>query len=168
MTEPNSALSMGCVPTSGVLLGLDYGTKRLGAAVSTSEQTMSLPLETYERRSEQLDADWLKRVVREYRVVGLVIGLPVHMSGQEGEKAQLARAFGEWANTVTGLPIAYGDERYSSAAADHFLAETTHKKKGKTQRRDQLAAHVILSSFIESADRTARPAVFQTRMAANE
>lgn len=165
MTELPSSPSMGSVPTSGVLLGLDFGTKRLGAAVSTSEQTMSLPLETYERRSDLLDTEWLKRIVREYRVVGLVIGLPVHMSGQEGEKARMARAFGEWANAVTGLPVAYGDERYSSAAADHFLAETPYKKKGKTQRRDQLAAHVILSSFMESADRTAPPAVFQPLVA---
>ncbi len=166
MTE--SAPLMGSVPTSGVLLGLDYGTKRLGVAVSTFEQTMSLPLETYERRSEQLDAEWLKRLAKGNRAAGLVVGLPVHMSGQEGEKAQMARAFGEWAAAMTGLPVAYCDERYSSSAADHFLSETTHKKKGKTQRRDQLAAHVILSSFLESPNRAARPAEFPTLMPSNE
>ncbi len=160
--SPSTSMTIGTVPSTGVLLGLDYGTRRIGVAVTTSEQRMSLPLETYIRRSESLDRDWLKKVARDYRAVALVIGLPVHMSGQEGEKAQMARAFGGWAAEHTGLPVAFWDERYSSAAADYFLAETSHSRKNKISRRDQLAAHVILSSYIEAPDRSAKPAEFQT------
>lgn len=166
MSEPQSppspSMTIGTIPATGVLLGLDYGTRRIGVAVTTTEQRMSLPLETYIRRSEPLDREWMKKIARDYRAVALVIGLPVHMSGQEGEKAQMARAFGGWAAQQTGLPVAFWDERYSSSAADYFLAETNHSRKNKISRRDQLAAHVILSSYIEAPDRTAKPAEFQT------
>lgn len=157
---PDAEASTNPVPNVGVLLGLDYGTRRIGVAMSTTEQRMSLPLETYERRTDALDREWLRKLARGYRAVGLVVGLPVHMSGQEGEKAREARAFGAWAAETTGLPVAYWDERYSSSAADHFLMETNYSRKNKTQRRDQLAAHVILTSFLDAADRSAAPSEF--------
>src|SRR5262249_2159532 len=88
-------------PAHGRLLGLDYGTKRLGLALSNAEQTIATPLETWLRRDQRQDEKYLQQKVQEYGVVGLVVGLPVHMSGDEGEKAREARVFGEWAATVT-------------------------------------------------------------------
>src|SRR5258708_27094290 len=94
------------IPVQGRLLGLDYGTKRLGLALSNPEQTIATPLETYLRRDEVQDARHLVERAQEYRAVGLVVGLPVHMSGDEGDKAREARAFGQWAGQVTKLPVA--------------------------------------------------------------
>lgn len=145
------------VPTQGPLLCLDYGTVRLGTAISSPEQTMSLPLENYTRRTKELDAVWLKQLVRGYAVVGLVVGLPVHMSGDEGGGAHQSRLFGQWAAEVTGLPVVWWDERYSSAVADMYLDQRGGTKKKRQKKRDCLAAQVILQAFLESEDRSRPP-----------
>jgi putative Holliday junction resolvase len=143
------------LPTSGALFGLDYGTKRIGVAISTADQSIACPLENYDRRNERLDAEWLAQLARGYQVVGLVVGLPVHMSGDEGGKAKEAREFGDWAGAVTGLPIKFWDERYSSSIADMYL--NNYSKKKKKALRDQVAAQVFLRRFLESDDRNMKP-----------
>ncbi|MEZ6145844.1 MAG: Holliday junction resolvase RuvX [Planctomycetaceae bacterium] len=79
---------MGAIlPKEGRLLGLDYGTKRLGVAVCDDLQIIASPLENYSRYSIEADELFLKQTVKEYRIIGIVVGLPVHMSGDEGGKA---------------------------------------------------------------------------------
>ena len=148
------------VPDEGALLGIDFGTKRIGVAISNPEQTMACPLENYTLQSPELDAEWLRQLARGYGARGLVIGLPVHMSGDEGGKAKEARAFGEWAAKATSLPVTWWDERYSSAVADMHLDQAGHSKKRRKSRRDQLAAQVILQSFLDADDRNAGPVSF--------
>lgn len=148
------------VPDFGVLLGIDYGTKRIGVAMSNEEQTMALPLENYSRSTPALDADWLCQVASGYGARGIVVGLPVHMSGDEGAKAQEAREFGRWVAEVTSLPVVWWDERFSSAAADVMLNQAETSTRRRTGRRDQLAAQVILESFLDASDRTAAPQDF--------
>ncbi len=144
-------------PTRGRLLGLDYGTKRLGVAVSDDEQHIAGPLETIERRGEQEDTRRLAALVADYQIQGIVVGLPVHMSGQEGGKAREARMFGEWVERVTKLPIIYWDERYSSAMAEsHLMAAELSSKKRKA-RLDKVAAQIFLQSFLDAKDRHLPP-----------
>ena len=158
MTTPDEPTAPpASVPTRGELLGLDYGTRRIGVAISNPEQTMALPLETYDRRTDKLDREWLSSLARGYRAAGLVVGLPVHMSGDEGQKAKEARAFGNWAAEVTQLPVAFWDERYSSAMADAYLTQTSFSAKNKKSRRDRIAAKLVLQNFLDSADRTLKP-----------
>ena len=145
------------VPASGRLLGLDYGTKRVGLALSNIDQTIATPLETYLRRDEQQDARYLQKQVREYGVAGLVVGLPVHMSGDEGEKAREARAFGEWAAAVTKLPVCYTDERYTTALADEHLRDARVSPQKRKLLRDKLAAQILLQTFLESSRRGDAP-----------
>lgn len=145
------------VPTRGTLLGLDYGTKRIGVAVSTPEQSIASPLENYTRRNEPEDAAFLKKLATEYQAVGLVVGLPVHMSGDEGAKAREARVFGEWAARVCGLPVVFWDERYSSAMAQLYLQQAEVSRKKQKQRLDKVAAQVMLQAFLDSDDRAAAP-----------
>jgi len=140
----------GAVPSVGRLLGLDYGTHRLGAAISTYEQNLASPLENYTLRSDRLDADWLAQLASDYRAVGLVVGLPLHMrSGEEGQKAGEARAFGEWAASVTGLPVTYHDERLTSASAELLLMDAGFTKKQIKARIDKLAAQIMLQAFLD-------------------
>lgn len=148
------------LPFNGALFGIDFGTKRIGVAISNPEQTMSMPLENYTLQKPELDAAWLRQLARGYGVRGLVIGLPVHMSGDEGAKAKQAREFGKWAAEVTGLPVAWWDERYSSSVADMRLDQSGASRKQRRGRRDQLAAQVILQSFLDADDRTAAPSSF--------
>ena len=147
----------GQFPREGRLLGLDYGTRRVGIAISTPDQTISSPLENYARCSERLDAEHLKRLSDEYRAAGLVVGLPVHMSGEEGRKAAEARRFGEWAAKVTGLPVRFWDERYTSARAEEYLLAADMSRKKRKARLDMLAAQILLQSFLDAKDREQRP-----------
>src|SRR5262245_47297383 len=95
--KPKAPDSSAKFPSHGRLLGIDFGTKRVGLALSNPDQTLATPLETVNRRDEPQDARHLQQKVREYSVVGLVVGLPVHMSGDEGALAREARAYGQWA-----------------------------------------------------------------------
>lgn len=149
------------IPARGRLLGLDYGTKRVGLALSNAEQTIATPLETHLRRDEAQDARYFAKQVREYDVVGLVVGLPVHMSGDEGEKAREARVFGEWVSAVTRLPVCYADERYTSAMADEHLRTAHLTPKKRQMLRDMLAAQILLQGFLDSTRRGERPGALQ-------
>lgn len=139
-------------PTYGVLLGLDYGTRRIGIAVSTREQTISSPLWNYTRSVPEVDAHELKALADEYRAVGLVVGLPMHMSGDEGEKAKEAREFGSWAHEVTGLPVCFWDERHTTTMADDYLRQASLSRKKRKARLDKLAAQIILQGFLERGE----------------
>lgn len=147
-------------PTEGRLLGLDYGTKRIGIAISTFEQNIASPLENYTRQSEQQDQNVLLKIIKEYQCKGLVVGLPVHMSGDEGQKAKEARQFGNWISQFAQIPIRFWDERYSSATAEEFLVNLNMSRNKRKAYLDKLAAQVILQSFLDSPDRNQIPGSF--------
>jgi putative Holliday junction resolvase len=132
------------------LLGVDYGDVRVGLAVSDPDRKIAFPLTTYERRGRDRDAEYFRALVREEQVGALVVGLPVHLSGREGEKAAAARAFGAWLGEVTGLPVAYWDERFTTVEAEAALwaAGLTHKKR--KARRDRVAAQILLQAYLDA------------------
>jgi putative Holliday junction resolvase len=137
------------VSERGRLLGVDYGSVRVGLAVCDADRIIASPLEVRERKGDAADAAYFKQVVAREQIGGLVVGLPVHTDGREGVKAVEARAFGTWLAEVTGLPVVYADERFSTAFAESALwaAGLTHKKR--KQRRDAVAAQVMLQGYIE-------------------
>jgi len=149
-SEPSPADGTEEFPTSGRLLGLDFGTRRIGAAISTSSRTIASPLENYNRINRELDALWLREIVGENQAVGLVVGLPVHMSGDEGGMAGEARAFGEWAGQVTGLPVTYWDERFTTAAAELALLSAGLPERKQKGRVDMLAAQIMLQAYLDA------------------
>lgn len=157
MSASSDPAPLGDVPRQGRLLGIDYGTKRVGLALSNAEQTIATPLETYLRRDERQDARHLNQRVQEYGVVGLVVGLPVHMSGDEGEKAREARAFGQWVSAATRRPVCFSDERYTTAMADEHLRAASLSPKKRKSIRDMLAAQILLQGYLESARRGEPP-----------
>ncbi|MFO1019987.1 MAG: Holliday junction resolvase RuvX [Planctomycetales bacterium] len=144
-------------PLQGTLLGIDYGVKRLGFAVCNSDQTIASPVENYTRSSKVADAQALKRVVADYRVVGLIVGLPVHMSGAEGGTAFVARTFGTWAAEVTGLPLRFADERFTSQVAEGRLFAANLSDKKRKARLDMLAAQAILQGYLDGPRTDAPP-----------
>lgn len=145
------------LPTDGCLLGVDYGTRRIGFAMCDDRQVFSTPLETYSRTVESLDAKNLKQLCEDYRIKGIVVGLALHISGDESRISAEAREYGKWVRQVTGLPVVFWDERFSSAAADVKLLAAGLSDTRKDHRRDMLAAQTILQSFIEAEDRSAMP-----------
>ncbi|APZ96887.1 Holliday junction resolvase RuvX [Fuerstiella marisgermanici] len=138
------------LPARGRLLGIDYGTKRVGVAVSDVFQEISSPLYNYERRGQLNDEAFFLKVVEEYETIGFVIGLPVHMSGDESQKSKEARRYAKWLTKLTGLPHAFQDERYSSVQAEAKMFDAQLSKKQRHARIDKLAAQILLQAFIEA------------------
>ena len=145
------------VAPQGRLLGLDYGQRRVGLAVSDFEQHIASPLKTLARGGAESDLRTLNRIIGDHSIVGLIVGLPVHMSGDEGASATAARQFGEWVGQATHLPICFWDERFSSARADSLLQSQSLSREQRKKRRDAVAAMVILQSFLDCDDRTQAP-----------
>ena len=146
------------LPHFGRLLAIDFGTRRLGLALSTPEQNLSTPLEVWTRRDAAVDAQRLRQVIDEYHVRGIVVGLPLHTGGEEGLSARRAREFGQWVRRTLALPVAFWDERCSSAAAEDWMLEAGLTRDQRRSRRDMLAAHVILQSYLEHRRATHQPA----------
>jgi putative Holliday junction resolvase len=132
----------------GRLLGVDFGVRRVGLAVCDRDRIVASPLTTYERVTPAADAAFFKKVADDEGAVGIVVGLPVHTSGDEGVKAQEARAYGAWLADVTGLPVRFWDERFSTAQAESALwqAGLTHRRR--KDRRDRVAAQMILQAYL--------------------
>jgi len=137
------------LPESGVLLGIDYGTKRVGVAVSDRDQKFSSPVHNYQRQGLQADERFIRKIVAEYCPVGMVIGLPIHLSGDESEKSREARKFAVWLSSVTALPFSFQDERFSSFQAERLLTDAAMTKKQRKERMDKLAAQILLQNFLE-------------------
>jgi putative Holliday junction resolvase len=138
------------LPTVGRLAGIDFGTVRVGVAITDPDQRLASPLENYTRRGAAADAQWLRDMVSQERLVGFVVGLPVHLSGDESAKSREARQFGQWIKDLTSLPVAYFDERFTSAQAESLLLGAELTKKRRKQRLDMLAAHILLAAYLES------------------
>ena len=132
------------------IAAIDYGTVRLGIAISNPQQTIACPLENYTRCGREQDALRLKRLVAEESVALFVVGLPVHLSGQESQKSREARQFGQWLQQVTGVQVEFFDERFTTSQAHEILAEAQMKGKRRKERVDMLAAQIILSAYLES------------------
>ncbi len=143
-------------PERGCLLGLDYGSKRVGVAVSDTGQTIATPLKVLQH--DAAIARHLKSIAVEYQVVGLVVGLPVHMSGDEGEKAELAREFGDRMAAALACPVVYHDERFTSKQADSAMAAAGLSRDKRKARIDMVAAQLMLQAFLDSARSGEAPA----------
>jgi len=141
----------GHFPRTGRIAGIDYGTVRIGVAVTDPEQRLASPLENYARRDTAGDAAWIKQLAAEERLVGLVVGLPVHTDGRESQKSIEARQFGQWLAEQTKLPVRFFDERYTSSQAQALLQEAGLTSKRRKERLDKLAAQVMLTAYLESS-----------------
>lgn len=162
-TTPKTSSSLSPTPTVpeyGALLGLDYGTKRLGVAVCNSDQTVAVPVETWNISTTEKNLKHLRELIEDYRAVGFVIGLPVRLDGIEGDQALAVKRFGKWVSEQTQRPVAYWDERHSSNEAELLLwAQGISPAQGK-DKLDRLAAQIILQSFLDAPDRTLAPQPF--------
>ena len=135
------------------IAGIDFGTVRIGIATADLAVGIAGPYETYTRRSERLDAEYFRRLATEERIGRFVVGLPVHLSGGESQKSGEARAFGEWLGKLTGVPVEFFDERYTSAEAESLLLDAGLTKKRRKERLDQLAAQIMLTAYLEAGAR---------------
>ncbi len=132
------------------ILGLDFGTRRIGGAVSDPGRTIAFPLELHERRGPDGDARHYRELVREKDIERIVVGLPLHTSGREGQLASAARSFGEWLASITDRPVFYFDERYTTIEAEHRLKDAGLTRQKRNALRDKLAAQIMLQSYLDA------------------
>lgn len=135
---------------SSRVLGVDFGAKRIGLAVSDADRRVASPLALYERRSPQQDARNFRRLIEDEGVAAIVLGLPVHVSGAEGQKAREARAFGKWLRAATGLPVVFWDERFTTVEAERLLQDAGLTSQRRRARRDKVAAQLLLQSYLDA------------------
>ncbi|HEX5470495.1 MAG TPA: Holliday junction resolvase RuvX [Lacipirellulaceae bacterium] len=135
------------------IAGIDFGTVRIGVALADSDVAIAGPYENYTRRTLALDAEHFASLAEEERIGRFVVGLPVHLHGGESEKSNEARAFGKWLQEATGVPVEFFDERFTTAEADEILGSAKLTKKQRQARRDQLAAQIMLTAYLESGGR---------------
>jgi putative holliday junction resolvase len=131
------------------LLGLDVGTKTIGLALSDVERCVASPLETIRRTKFSADVRRLLEIAEEQGVGGLVVGLPVNMDGSEGPRAQSVRAFVRNLLALTAMPVAFWDERLSTAAAERALLEADLSRKRRAVLIDKTAAALILQGALD-------------------
>ena len=136
------------------MLGLDYGTKTVGAAVSDPLMFTAQGLEIIRRKEENKLRQTLARIeeiISEYQVTEIVLGYPKNMNNTVGERAEKSLEFKEMLERRTGLPVIMWDERLTTMAADRTLEETGVHKEDRKQYLDQVAAVFILQGYLDAA-----------------
>jgi len=133
------------------ILGLDLGTKTIGLALSDVTYIVASPLVTIARKKFSQDAATLEAIMDKHNVGALVLGLPVEMDGTEGPRAQSTRSFVSEILKRRDLPIAFWDERLSTAAVQRMLTdEADMSRKRRAEVVDKAAAAYILQGFLEA------------------
>jgi putative Holliday junction resolvase len=131
------------------LLGLDVGTKTVGMALSDVTRTVATPYETLRRTKFTADAKRIAEIVEKEGVGGLVIGLPLNLDGSEGPRAQSTRAFARNLAAHVPIPMAFWDERLSTAAVERHLIEADASRKRRAEVIDRMAAAYILQGALD-------------------
>ena len=146
------------VPSGRRLLGLDVGTKTIGLALSDTRLVIASPLETIRRRRFRDDMAVLFALVEKHDIGGLVIGLPLALSGGDSPRTQSVRQFARNLLALRDLPVAFWDERLSTAAVTREMIAHDMTRKRRAEIVDRVAAAYILQGCLDAIGRTPDPA----------
>ena len=139
------------------VLAVDLGSRRIGVALSDPTGTVAAPLETIAHRERRKDIAAVAALARAHGVARIVLGWPRNMDGTSGPAARRAEAFAEALRRVAGVPVDLWDERLSTVAADRALRDADVKRERRRALRDQIAAALILQSYLDAGSRTTSP-----------
>jgi putative holliday junction resolvase len=131
-------------------LSLDIGEKRIGFAISDSNQSIAQPLKLYKRGSLAQDIDEVKKLVSEYGVSRIVCGLPKNLDGSIGKKARTIMEFARKLEEKTNVPVDLWDERFSTDEAHRIFDMHEYKQKKRKPYIDMMAAQLILQGFLDA------------------
>ncbi len=132
-------------------MGVDWGEKRIGLAISDPTQTLAQPLATLIRRSgKRFPMRRLRAYLDELHPTGVVLGLPLGENGSETEHSAAARRLGKRIADKSGLPVTFFDERMTTARALSAVRDLGGRVRGREADVDQLAATVLLQTFLDS------------------
>ena len=136
------------------IMGLDYGTKTVGFAVSDPLGITAQAVETVTRKDEnklRKTCARIEELVAEYEVEKIVLGLPKHMNNDIGDRAEKSMQFGEMIGRRTGLEVVMWDERLTTVSAERTLIENKVRREDRKKYIDQIAAVFILQGYLDSA-----------------
>ena len=134
-------------------MGLDYGTKTVGVAISDALKITAQGIETIERKEEnklRRTCARIEELIKEYDVEKIVLGFPKHMNNDIGERAEKALEFGEMLKRRTELEVVMWDERLTTVAAERTLIESKVRRENRKQYIDKIAAVFILQGYLDS------------------
>jgi putative Holliday junction resolvase len=129
-------------------MGLDFGTRRIGVAMSDTLHLTAQPLAVLRAATERLPTE-LRRLAEENDVELIVVGLPVNLSGDETSSTVQARELADLAAAATGLPVEMADERYTTKTAEQTLIAADVRRNRRRQVIDKVAAAVMLQTFLD-------------------
>lgn len=139
------------IPTTGRILGIDWGEVRIGLALSDETQTLASPLETLKRRSgKRFPMARLAELTVLHQPVGVVVGLPLSLEGEEAQSTSAAREMAQTIQRRSRLPVELWDERMSTARALGAIREQGGSTRGRKEDVDALAAAVLLQHFLDA------------------
>jgi putative holliday junction resolvase len=139
----------------GRILALDVGKKRIGLAVSDELGLTAQGIDTLQRRRIREDLSQLKAIATQWNIHTLLIGRPLHMSGDESRQSEYTREFAERAAEHLDLPVVLWDERLTTAEAERMLRTAGASLEQRKKAVDRLAAVLLLESFLEHQRQTA-------------
>ena len=143
------------VPEGSRLLGLDVGTKTIGTALSDTRLVVASPLETIRRRRWREDVAALLALIDRHEVGGLVIGLPLTLEGGDSPRTQSLRQFARNLLAIRDIPMAFWDERLSTAAVTRAMIAADMTRKRRAENVDRAAAAYILQGCLDAIGRGA-------------
>jgi len=140
------------VSATGRLLGVDWGERRIGLAVSDESQLLAQPLTTLTRRAgKRFPMARLIALMKEREIAGVVMGLPLTADGSEGAAARQARALAEDIARHSGLSVDLWDERFTTARALQAVRDMGGTTQGRKAELDALAAAILLQHYLDAA-----------------
>lgn len=131
------------------ILGIDYGHRRLGIALSDDEKILASPLPVYSRHNLDVDLAFLLGIVKENEVERAIVGLPRNMNGSIGKMAKEVLSFAAKLQRKINIPVSTFDERMTSVEAERVLVETNLSRKRRKGLRDSIAAVLILQGYLD-------------------
>ena len=152
MTKPRDFIDQ--INIAQTLLGLDFGDKTIGIAVSDKSKTIATPIITIKRKGILKDIEKLLSILEEYDVGGVILGLPLSLDGNENERTEKVRNFANELKKCNDIKIAFQDERYSSDVIYKELRKSSISKDKIKKKIDQMAASYILQGFLDNAKHT--------------
>jgi len=133
------------------ILGIDYGDRHVGLALSDALRMTAQPLDTFHLQARDEDnREYFRALVRNQSVSRIIVGLPLRMDGTPGSRVEKTRAFAAWLEKTTGLPVEFWDERLTTQQALRSVQEQKIKIKDKRAAVNQIAAVIILQGYLES------------------
>jgi putative Holliday junction resolvase len=138
-------------PRSGRIAAVDYGSKRIGVAICDPDWILASPLVVYDSTTENVNAQFFMRLAEEERIMGWIVGLPIHCDGGESSKSLECRTFARWLTQTTGLPGRLFDERFTTSAARERMRTSGRKSGSSRHPVDAIAALILLESFLEAS-----------------